>query len=445
MDDVNSVGERVAFLEIGQETRADLQRLWPVIEPALPGVLDRFYHKMRATPHLSKMIGERQARLVKAQSTHWARLFSGRFDADYVESIRRIGRVHHKIGLEPRWYIGAYAFVMNELVAVVGRSRRLAGRASMAREIAALNKAVMLDMDFAISVYQDILLEERAQRSKILGDAIATFSSAVEQSLAVSDKANRDLSESASRLQRASGAASTLAGDVSTAAEQTAGNMQAGAAATEELASSVREIGDQATRSAEVARHAVGSSQRTRQTVAGLAEQAKEIGQVVDLINQIAEQTNLLALNATIEAARAGEAGRGFAVVAAEVKTLAGQTAKATTEIASRITSIQDATERSADEIQEITRVIEDVNTIASAIAAAVEEQTAVTSELAQNVSRTATNTDGVVRSIETLAASASAATAEAGQMANARGVLEQQLGRLRDDIERFLTAARAA
>src|SRR6056297_3197512 len=98
MDDVNSVSERVAFLEIDRQTRADLQRLWPSIEPALPGVLDRFYQKMRVTPHLSKMIGEKQTRLVKAQSTHWERLFSGRFDEDYVESIRRIGRVHHKIG-----------------------------------------------------------------------------------------------------------------------------------------------------------------------------------------------------------------------------------------------------------------------------------------------------------------------------------------------------------
>ncbi|MGA8801721.1 MAG: methyl-accepting chemotaxis protein, partial [Pseudolabrys sp.] len=72
-------------------------------------------------------------------------------------------------------------------------------------------------------------------------------------------------------------------------------------------------------------------------------EAAGRIGDVIKLITDIAEQTNLLALNATIEAARAGDAGRGFAVVASEVKSLAGQTAKATTEISEQIAAIQTA------------------------------------------------------------------------------------------------------
>jgi methyl-accepting chemotaxis protein len=75
--------------------------------------------------------------------------------------------------------------------------------------------------------------------------------------------------------------------------------------------------------------------------VLSLTEGAQKIGEVVDLINGIAGQTNLLALNTTIESARAGDAGKGFAVVASEVKSLANQTAKATEEVASQITSIR--------------------------------------------------------------------------------------------------------
>ena len=100
---------------------------------------------------------------------------------------------------------------------------------------------------------------------------------------------------------------------------------------------------------------------------AGAHEAARRIGDVVRLITDIAEQTNLLALNATIEAARAGDAGRGFAVVAGEVKALAGQTAKATEDIATQIAGMQQATSRSIAAIGAIERTIRDIGAISGA------------------------------------------------------------------------------
>ena len=122
-----------------------------------------------------------------------------------------------------------------------------------------------------------------------------------------------------------------------------------------------------------------------------LGDAATRIGEVIGLIQAIAGQTNLLALNATIEAARAGEAGRGFAVVASEVKSLAGQTAKATEEIAAQIGAIQSAAGDATQAIEQVNDIIAEMSGIAARVASAVEEQNAAVATIAEGVNRAST------------------------------------------------------
>jgi methyl-accepting chemotaxis protein len=244
-----------------------------------------------------------------------------------------------------------------------------------------------------------------------------------------------------SSAQQLTGRAQTVSG----ASEEAAANVGTVATAAEELASSVEEIGRQVTESARVAGEAARGAESTVAKVRDLSTAAQKIGDVVDLINNIAAQTNLLALNATIEAARAGEAGKGFAVVAAEVKQLADQTARATSDIAGQIQGIQVSTADSVDAITSIADVIARINGIASTIASAVEEQGAATREIARNVQLAAEGTSMVTENIGEVSIASSDVSAASGQVLGAAGDLNKQSQSLRQEVTRFLETVRSA
>jgi methyl-accepting chemotaxis protein len=217
------------------------------------------------------------------------------------------------------------------------------------------------------------------------------------------------------------------------------------ASATEEMGSSIAEIARQVSHSKDIAGAAVTASARTATTMQGLSAAAQKIGDVLQLIQNIASQTNLLALNATIEAARAGEAGRGFAVVASEVKSLATQTAKATEEISSQISSIQGATREAVESIRGIDETIARIDEITSAIAAAVEEQDKTTQAITRNTHEVAQGTRDVsvnIGGIKEAVGETGVAASNVLQLAKALG---HTADTLRGEVEGFLVEIRAA
>ncbi|MFH6785680.1 MULTISPECIES: methyl-accepting chemotaxis protein [Methylobacterium] len=232
---------------------------------------------------------------------------------------------------------------------------------------------------------------------------------------------------------------------VASAAGRTAENVGTVAAAAEELGASVAEIGRRVSGSATLARHAVDEAAGTAGHMRDLSEAVARIGDVVGLISSIAGQTNLLALNATIEAARAGEAGRGFAVVAAEVKALAGQTAKATEEITGQIGRIQGKTGAAVAAIETVAGRIAEIDRVSVGIASAVAQQGDATQEIVRNVADAASGTQAVTRTIEAVAGAAEETGAAATQVLAASSELSRQSEQLSAEVARFLATVRAA
>jgi methyl-accepting chemotaxis protein len=213
------------------------------------------------------------------------------------------------------------------------------------------------------------------------------------------------------------------------------------AAATEQLSSSISEIGVQVTRAASAAHEAVQRATTTDAKVADMALAAEQVGAVVRLIHDIAQRTNLLALNATIEAARAGPAGRGFAVVAGEVKALAAQTAHATDEIAEQIAAIRAATGEAVGAVQEVCAVINSIDQVASAIASAVEQQAITTREISNSVQTLTLATQQTTEAMQEV----SSVSREAGEESRLVLSVANDLGKstyvLGEEIKQFLHA----
>jgi methyl-accepting chemotaxis protein len=232
---------------------------------------------------------------------------------------------------------------------------------------------------------------------------------------------------------------------VTAASEETSGNVQSVAEATEQVVASVNEIDSQVQLSAQITHQAVEQAEKTDARIAKLAQAANRIGDVTEMIAKIASQTNLLALNATIESARAGEAGRGFAVVAQEVKALASQTSQATGEISSQIAEIQAATQESVLAIKEIGDTIGRVSGIAATIAASIDAQGDATRDIARNVQQAAIGTTQVANNIGDVSRGATEIGSASAQVLSSAQLLSSENKRLKAEVMRFLHTVRVA
>ena len=438
-----ALDDRLEFIGVDSETRAQLRKLKPLLDVALSDALGKFYDKVRATPETAKFFSnEKHISGAKGrQEKHWQVIGDADFGETYVAAVRAVGSTHARLGLEPRWYIGGYAIVLEQLVHAVIRDRwpRFVYKGQQIAEdigdgVAALVKAAMLDMDLSISIYLEeldakvkgqetarALAEQRqAEAMRAMAQALERLASGdlnsrVMENLAPEfERLKEDFNGAVAKLQEAFGAVaasttvidsttneiSAAADELSRRTESQAAGLEESTAAIAEIATSAKDIAVNLERAqtivVETKTGAEGGGVVVKQAIEAMSEIEKssnDIRQITSVIDEIAFQTNLLALNAGVEAARAGEAGRGFAVVASEVRALAQRSAESAKQITGLIAASGAAVERGSGlvrqtgvSLENIVLQVGEVASVVTKIAQGAQEQAVALDQVNQAI-----------------------------------------------------------
>jgi len=401
-------------------------------------------HLERSVADMKAHVEQYRQPIVEAERRHFELLFKADFGDDYAEELIRATTTEFGDAMGIRTRLGTALRLIEPLFQEIGRRRRFSSRKAI-EDAAALTRLILTDALAATSCHQRASRIGLTQRENELHLSASSFQCNIAQlseSLRVAASTLRDYAATSLYRSGQADQEATLAEEAARACTDRIGRA---VAATNDLFSALDHVSSETQRSFSITGEAVADTHEVTGSMQALTEAAGRIGSIVTLIQQIATKTNLLALNATIEAARAGAAGRGFAVVAGEVKSLAHQTANATSDIAKQIAQVQSATESCVSHVNSISQTIARLEQSAASISDTVQAQSVATNDMASDTREAAARSQQGLASAQASRGSIADVAKMSIELDSAAIQVEASAGMISDLVERFLSSLRAA
>ncbi|EWH21554.1 chemotaxis protein [Bacillus haynesii] len=348
--------KQLAMVDLTDEDLWVLSSLKPLVTEHIETIVTRFYQNLEHENSLMEIIHDHSSvdRLKKTLTIHIQEMFSGVIDEAFLEKRIRIAHVHLRIGLLPKWYLGAFQDLLLSMLTIFENAL---SDEEYRRSVKAVTKILNIEQQIVLEAFED----EHARLRRL-----------DEESKNELHRQIKDTSGSLAALfAETTGAVQELVDKSSEIAETSRAGTKTAVSVEQKSIGGKKELEEQ-----EQQLNQMGSSMtQIEREIKKLEEIALQIEKIFGIVTGIAEQTNLLSLNASIESARAGEHGKGFAVVANEVRKLSDDTKKTVSTVSElvnntnaqisivtkHITDVNQLVNESKDKMSEINHLFDDI------------------------------------------------------------------------------------
>ncbi|WP_161485703.1 MULTISPECIES: globin-coupled sensor protein [Gracilibacillus] len=337
--------KQLQMIDLTEEDLKILRHIQPWITMNIESMVDQFYLNLENEPALMEIIEENSSieRLKQTLTIHIQEMFNGHIDQGFIDKRMQIAHIHVKIGLEAKWYMGAFQGLLRSIIDTL--QQHIQDQIFFADAVLATTKIISWEQQLVLEAFHDEIMREYKEQEA--------------EKEALHQKIKETSEQLASIFQRSQSSTTTLVGQLDDILQFA----QQGLATSESVETDSlyrhKDLQKQEQQMADIDEKMEGIRQESK----ALSKISQQIDSIVRLVTDIAEQTNLLALNAAIEAARAGDEGKGFAVVADEVRKLSEQTKR----------SVSNVTELIGETNSQVAKVTKYVNDMQQSISSSTQ------------------------------------------------------------------------